>query len=112
MRDYAPLPSFPDREAWHQLGKMTTEEAMKEYTNLVKNIAPQWKDMPQAGDTPPSSSKGTGGPTVSTLNSAEVIPDANKNIFDWCKEGHMTRLLSMVTEANMNTVDEQVRRDD
>ena len=84
---------------------------MKEYTNLVRNIAPHWKDTPQDGDTPPSS-KGTGGPAVSTLNSAEVIPDANKNIFDWCKEGNVTRLSSMVTEANVNTMDEQVRRDD
>lgn len=55
--------------------------------------------------------KGGGGPIVSTLmsNAEEVIPDENKSAFDWCKEGHVTKLASVVVETNVNMLDEQVR---
>jgi len=28
----------------------------------------------------------------------EVIPDKLKTVFDWCKEGHLTNVVAMVTD--------------
>ena len=55
-------------------------------------------------------SGGMGGPSVSRYaeETEEVIPDDQKNVFDWCKEGHVTKLAAMVTEENINEKDEQV----
>lgn len=116
-----------DREAWQLLGAMTTIEAMNQYVTQVTNLAPQWKDTSRGGQ---EGGKGTGGgggqeggkgagggggvvgPVVSTLmnNDAEVIPDESKTVFDWCKEGHTTKLSSgvMLSADNVNTLDEQV----
>ena len=53
-----------------------------------------------------------GGPSVSRYaeEKEEVVPDDQKTAFDWCKEGHVTRLAAMVTEDNINEKDEQVSR--
>ena len=36
------------------------------------------------------------------------IPDDEKTAFDWCKEGHVTKLESMVTNDSINSKDSQV----
>lgn len=54
---------------------------------------------------------GSGGPVVSTLanqDEEEAIPDENKTVFDWCKEGNVSKLTATVTESNINGKDSQV----
>lgn len=54
---------------------------------------------------------GVGGPKVSVyaVDEEEVkIPDDQKSVFDWCKEGQVARLAEMVTEQNVNQKDDQV----
>ena len=36
------------------------------------------------------------------------IPDEEKTAFDWCKEGHVTKLESLVTDECINSKDGQV----
>lgn len=96
---------------------MAVSEAMKQYVTVVSNLSPQWKGNPPCdgageegvADRGGRGSGGTGGPVVSTLmNNMEVIPDEKKTVFDWCKEGDVTRLSGMLTESNINSLDEQV----
>ena len=39
-----------------------------------------------------------------------VIPDRDKSVFDWCKEGQVERLRALLTASNINNKDDQVRR--
>ena len=52
----------------------------------------------------------TGGPVVSRIiaEEEESVPDDQKTVFDWCKEGNVDRLSAMVTNQNVNSKDEQV----
>lgn len=36
------------------------------------------------------------------------VPDSEKTVFDWCKEGRVKKLESLVTEDCINTKDSQV----
>ena len=60
-----------------------------------------------------SSGGGGDGPPVSTLAGGDTkekdAPDNEKTVFDWCKEGHVKKLESLVTEDCINTKDNQVR---
>ena len=40
------------------------------------------------------------------------IPDEEKTVFDWCKEGHVTKLESLVTDDSINSKDSQVYKDE
>lgn len=89
---------------------------MAEYVRLVTTLVPQWRGTQpthtsEVNNQEAGGGKGGGGvgPAVSTLmNNSEVIPDENKSVFDWCKEGNEARLLTMVTTTNVNQLDEQV----
>ena len=51
---------------------------------------------------------------MSTLagGEAEDIPDEEKTVFDWCKEGSVAKLESVVSKECINTKDSQVDEDD
>lgn len=34
--------------------------------------------------------------------------DANKSVFDWCKEGNVKKMDALLTRENINSKDEQV----
>ena len=52
---------------------------------------------------------GVGGPVVSRMvNTEEDLPDNEKTIFDWCKEGRKDRLQNLLSPDNINTKDNQV----
>ena len=55
---------------------------------------------------------GGGGPAVSTLAGGDSgdsdVPDDEKTVFDWCKEGHVTKLESLLTDDSINSKDSQV----
>ena len=91
---------------------------MRQYVTLVTSLSPRWRgsDLPpeedvgrEGGSDEEGGGGGGSGRSVSTLmNSAEAIPDEKKTIFDWCKEGHIAKLSSMLTKTNVNSPDEQV----
>ena len=89
-------------------------EAKKQYIDLVQTLAPSWRDTPtlaaEGGGDKGKGKGGGGGPVVSTLmnDAEEAVPDDSKNAFDWCKEGHMSNLKSVVTDNNINSLDDQV----
>ncbi len=37
-----------------------------------------------------------------------VIPDKEKSVFDWCKEGRADRLADLLSPQNINEKDEEV----
>ena len=105
---------FYFRDAWSKLGTMSTEQAMKKYVELVNKLDPQWQKIPPPSDDVRKTDEGRGGvgPVVSTLmNSVEDIPDEEKNIFDWCKDGQVAKVAAVVTRNNVNTLDEEVHYD-
>ena len=62
-----------------------------------------------------SGSSGGGGGTghsVSTLAGGDGedtdVPDEEKTVFDWCKEGCVSKLESLVTDGDVNLKDNQV----
>ena len=62
-----------------------------------------------------SGSSGGGGGTghsVSTLAGGDDedtdVPDEEKTVFDWCKEGCVSKLEGLVTDSNVNLKDNQV----
>ena len=38
----------------------------------------------------------------------DVIDDKHKSIFDWCKEGNMSRVRTMLQSADINAKDDMV----
>ena len=62
---------------------------------------------------PAARSGGTtmGGPVTSreVEKEEDLIPDELKTVFDWCKEGHVTNLATMVTAENINETCDNVR---
>ena len=99
------------RDAWHKLGTLSKANAMASYLKLVADLAPQWQEITAVGMVPHEAKVqgGGGGPVISTLmKNDEPIPDEKKSMFDWCKEGNMTKLTVMVTEREVNIQDEEV----
>lgn len=87
---------------------MPSVQAKREYVGLVRSIAPHWRDTPPSEEGRAGKGKGGGGPVISTLMSdPDEVSDENKTAFDWCKEGHVTKLASTMTESNVNSLDEQ-----
>lgn len=46
--------------------------------------------------------------TLAGRDTEETIADDKKTLFDWCKEGDIKKLRSLVTGANVNLTDDQV----
>ncbi|KAK3713431.1 hypothetical protein QZH41_012479, partial [Actinostola sp. cb2023] len=110
-------------ESWKLLEKMDKEAAMKNYIKKLFSVDPEW-DIKYVTCTDKSvrvtviiiighqvHEKQTMGFAVSTLRCGspdEIISDANKTIFDWCKEGNVKRMDMMLSKAeDINTKDSQ-----
>lgn len=54
-----------------------------------------------------SGGRGAGGPVMSRMvpEDEAAIPDDEKSVFDWCKEGRADRLAAMLTAQNINEKD-------
>ena len=90
---------------------MTKSDAMAAYVSLVADINPQWQDTTVVnGDHGEGRGQGGGGgPVVSTLmKDDDHIPDEKKSMFDWCKEGDLTKLVAIVTRTEVDIQDEEV----
>lgn len=42
------------------------------------------------------------------MEEEEQIPEEQKTVFDWCKEGNIARMAALVSEQNVNEKDSQV----
>ncbi|XP_052787768.1 acyl-CoA-binding domain-containing protein 6-like isoform X2 [Mya arenaria] len=103
-----PKPGFLDFqgkqkwEAWKKLGNMTKEKAMKEYVKALTKDIPDWSSKLQncgeSGDSDKPRSSGNGlGVSVSTMqNDEEDLDDELKTVFDWCKEGDVTKVANIL----------------
>lgn len=99
------------RDAWHKLGTLCKVDAMASYIKLVTDLDPQWQENTCIGQVPRVvKQQGGGGPVISTLmkDDKDAIPDGKKNMFDWCKDGDVSKLAAMVTEKEVNVQDKDV----
>jgi len=106
-------------DSWKKLGYMPQEKALERYIQELSEIDPEWEekyavtDDLTLKDPGKPAQKQTMGLAVSTLRGQEnpedeIISDANKSVFDWCKEGNVKKLDFLLTrEGNVNTKDDQ-----
>lgn len=77
--------------AWSEMGAMTKEEAMTSYINLVTSINPNVE------------TEKTGWVTVSTfVNDEKPLPENEKTISDWVKDGDLNKIKSFLGDINVN----------
>lgn len=104
-------------DAWKALGNISREEAMMHYVLLVNKLDPSWKDETSLqsvadADLPTSSAKEEGGgllsvgAAVSTMADKQDIPDNQKTIFDWNREGNINKVKLLLKETDSNIKDE------
>ncbi|XP_058969221.2 acyl-CoA-binding domain-containing protein 6 [Pocillopora verrucosa] len=103
-------------DSWKKLGDMSKQEALERYIQELFETDPEWEAKYAVTDdlTPKETEKPvhkqTMGLAVSTLrgNEDDVISDANKSVFDWCKEGNVKRMDVLLNKGeNINAKDEQ-----
>ncbi|XP_015747224.1 PREDICTED: uncharacterized protein LOC107326992 [Acropora digitifera] len=99
---------------------MPQQKALERYIQELSEIDPEWEekcavtDYLTLKDPGKPAQKQTMGLAVSTLRGQEnpedeIISDANKSVFDWCKEGNVKKLDFLLTrEGNVNTKDDQL----
>ncbi|XP_028394742.1 acyl-CoA-binding domain-containing protein 6-like isoform X2 [Dendronephthya gigantea] len=102
-------------EAWKGLAQMSEEDAMKNYINELTRINGNWEQCIGIAQTfneekEPTGHEGGMGISVSTLYNPDyekdcMINDQDKTAFDWCKEGNIKEMTSILerkkVEANV-----------
>lgn len=87
-------------DAWNSLGDMSSEEAKRNYIKIISELDPQFDIS--------ADSKTESWVTVSSFaNTDETLHEADKTVFDFVKEGDMSKLLAYVKSnpnSNMFTV--------
>ena len=85
-------------QAWKELADMPPDTAMREYVSKLNAVDPGW-----AGKEPAKVGGGGGGGgggwvSVSAMVAPQedVIPDGEKSLFDWVKEGNAVELKKMI----------------
>lgn len=92
--------------AWHDLGDMSKVDAMTKYVDKMKHIDPAWADATCADDKKFGKTKGW--MTVSSMEPDDLVPDAEKTLFDHVKEGNHNNVVEII-DANrelLNQLDE------
>ncbi|KAF8792889.1 Laminin subunit alpha-1 like protein [Argiope bruennichi] len=83
--------------AWHELGNMTKEEAMKQYIKKVSQISPDW----DAASRKESRKKSHFGPVNSTCQKTDVdLNEDAKTVFDFVKEGNLNRIKELISSKS------------
>ncbi|KAM7447147.1 acyl-CoA binding domain-containing protein 6 [Porites harrisoni] len=106
-------------DSWKKLGDMPQQQAVELYIQELFETDPEWEakyavtdDLTVKEDEKPVQ-KQTMGLAVSTLRGQdggndEIISDANKTVFDWCKEGNVKKLDLLLTRGeDINAQDDQ-----
>jgi len=95
---------------------MSKQEALELYVQTLFETDPEWEakyavtDDLTVKESEKPVQKQTMGLAVSTLrgdDDDDVISDANKSVFDWCKEGNAKKMGALLTRENINSKDEQ-----
>ncbi|XP_077987146.1 acyl-CoA-binding domain-containing protein 6-like [Glandiceps talaboti] len=93
-------------DAWKNLGDMDKEQAMMEYVSELLRVDPSWQpDFSDEGRRKMREGGMRGmGVAVSTMHREEEedISDDQKTIFDWVKEGNVSRVKSIVRNGDNN----------
>lgn len=106
--------------AWVSLGKMSKEDAMLKYIELLSELDPDWENQPEQeidwddesnesrNEEEESNTKGWVN-VSSMINNESDLADEDKNIYDWVKEGNLNMLIKVFSsnkELNVNQLDE------
>lgn len=86
-------------QAWKELADMPPETAMREYVCKLNALDPGWLGKEPAKVAGSGGGGGGGGwVSVSAMVAPQedVIPDAEKSLFDWVKEGNAVELKRMI----------------
>lgn len=111
-----PKPSWYEMQAkqkwhaWQSLGKMSREDAMTNYIQLISEIDPEWTDVNSNCEGDGSRSGSSGWVAVSCLsNTDEYVDDKDKTIFDWVKEGNSEKVYEFAqkSSADSNIIDSE-----
>lgn len=86
-------------QAWVDLGDMDQEIARIQYIERLDCIEPEWRGLDYKDPT-------SGWISVSCPRPEDSLPDSDKSIWDWVKEGNLHKLQDLVTAANINVKDE------
>ena len=89
-------------EAWNSLRESTQAEAMENYISLVKTIDPEWVSTNSSPGGDGGGGGGGLGVAVSTMcrDPDDEINECEKTVFDWCKEGDVSKLRYVITRDN------------
>ncbi|GLV35036.1 anorexia [Carabus blaptoides fortunei] len=91
-------------DAWNSLGNISSDEAKKNYIKIISELDQQFDR--------PTDSKTENWVTVSCFaNTDEILHEADKTVFDFVKEGNMSKLLSYM-KKNPNSNVFTVKDDD
>lgn len=87
-------------QAWADLGTMDRELAVQQYLDRLDRIDPEWR----VKDTKEPTS---GWVSVSCPKAVEedILPDREKTLFDWTKEGRLDKLQVLLDSGNVGVTD-------
>lgn len=94
-------------EGWNSLGKMSQEQAMEKYADLLTELKPEWKESTQNDNV--ESKQPSFGVSVSRMKSGddELINEADKTIEDFIREGNCEKLKELLAFIeDINELDE------
>lgn len=98
-------------EAWHVLGDMTCEAAMKSYVQLISELDHGWRDANLSSEGNGGNGGKNGWVAVSCFsNTDEYLDDADKTIFDWVKEGNVEKVQEFAQKSSLadsNVIDSE-----
>ncbi|XP_049773001.1 acyl-CoA-binding domain-containing protein 6-like [Schistocerca cancellata] len=77
-------------ESWRRLKDMDRETAMIKYVKIISEVDPVWEER----FTERPAGSGAGWVAVSCMtNTDEYLPDTEKTVFDWVKEGNVQKVI-------------------
>lgn len=87
-------------DAWHALGNLSQEEAMRKYTGLLTQLFPNWNEESK------EVSLTSGWVAVSSMAKEEPnLMDSEKDVSDWVQEGNKDKVKQLAQKYNMNELD-------
>ncbi|KAF6035878.1 ACBD6 [Bugula neritina] len=90
-------------DAWKSLGAMTKQEAQSEYVAKIQELDIHWTPEADSSGSKPAA----GWVSVSVMaETGDQVPDHDKDVFDWCKEGNLKRLKETLVHSSIDSQDE------
>lgn len=84
-------------ESWRRLKDMDRDTAIKKYINIVSKVDPMWDEI----GVEKAAVSGSSWAAVSSLPSTDdFLPDTDKTLFDWVKEGNVEKVQELIGKSN------------